>query len=407
METEALLSGEMREYAIYFVVKLILTILVFTLWMLMVPFLIWAERKVVADIQIRLGPNRVGPYGVLQPIADAIKLVFKEDITPALADRWIYTLAPAMLMVPAFLALAVIPIGGAIHIGPRSFAIQIMGFYKGPGLYVPELDAGILLVLALSSLGVYGIVLSGWSSANKYSLLGGMRSSAQMISYELPLGVALVGALLLAGTLRLDGLVQAQAARGIWFIIPQFLGFAVFLVSGTAEVNRAPFDLPEAEQELIGGYHTEYSSFRFAMFYMAEYINMVTISAVAVTFFLGGYRLFANGFAWIQPIWFALKLVAVLYFLMWVRGTFPRVRFDQLMRMGWKASLPIALFNLLITAVALTFFPRSNTLVLSIASPVLAVVGFFALSYVIAERLARLTRERPRRATERCGAEVR
>ncbi|HOK55528.1 MAG TPA: NADH-quinone oxidoreductase subunit H, partial [Armatimonadota bacterium] len=275
------------------------------------------------------------------------------------------------------------PIGGMVTIGERSFTLQIMGEYRGPnGFFVPELDAGILLSLALSSLGVYGVVLAGWSSANKYSLLGGMRSSAQMLSYELPLGVALVGPLLLASSLRLNEVVNAQSNFGIWFIIPQFVGFIIFLMSGTAEVNRAPFDLPEAEQELIGGYHTEYSSFRFAMFFMAEYLNMVTISALAVTFFLGGYRLFTD-IVWLQPIWFALKLMLFLYLFVWIRGTWPRVRYDQLMALGWKVSLPLALINLAITAVVLAYMPERAMLALTITSIVLITIAYYGSSYNI------------------------
>lgn len=395
----------MPEIVIFILIKLALVIVVVTLWMLMVPLLIWLERKVIADIQVRIGPNRVGPYGLLQPIADAIKLMMKEDTTPELTDKWIYSLAPAMLIIPALLAIAVIPIGGTVTIGERSFALQVMGHYSGPGLTVPELDAGILLVLALSSLGVYGIVLAGWSSANKYSLLGGVRSSAQMLSYELPLGVALVGPLLLAGTLRLDGIVEAQARYGVWFIIPQLLAFVVYIMSGTAEINRAPFDLPEAEQELIGGYHTEYSSFRFATFFMAEYVNMVTISAIAVTFFVGGYRLFMNDIAWLQPIWFVLKLMVFLYVFIWVRGTLPRVRYDQLMKMGWKISLPIALGNLLVTAIIIILFPRWMILVLSVTSVILALALFFGLSSAIKRSLGRARYQRGRRLFETEGAE--
>jgi NADH-quinone oxidoreductase subunit H len=391
----------MPEILVYILIKLILVIVVFALWMTMVPVMIWLERKVIADIQVRIGPNRVGPFGLLQPIADAIKLVMKEDLTPGRADKWIYSLAPVMLMVPAILAMAVIPIGGVVHIGPRSFALQIMGYYSGPGLVVPELDSGILLSLALSSLGVYGVVLSGWSSASKYSLLGGMRSSAQMLSYELPLGVSLIGPLLLAGTLRLSGVVEAQHRLGVWFVVPQFLAFVVFLIAGTAEVNRSPFDLPEAEQELIGGYHTEYSGFRFAMFFMAEYLNMVTISALAVTFFFGGYLLPFNGFVWLQPVWFALKLLAVLYFFIWMRGTFPRVRYDQLMKMGWKSLLPLAIINFVITAAVRIFFPRWELVALTVMSVAITIVAFFALNAISARGMAKLAHERPRRAAER------
>lgn len=379
----------MPEIVIYIIIKLILVIVVFTLWMLMVPMMIWLERKVIADIQVRIGPNRVGPFGLLQPIADAIKLILKEDITPARADKLLYGIAPAMLMIPAILAIAVIPIGGTLTIAGRSFALQIMGEYRGPGgFYVPELDAGILLVLALSSLGVYGVVIAGWASANKYSLLGGIRSSAQMLSYELPLGVALVGPLLLSGTLRLNGIVDAQGAAGIWFIVPQLVAFAVFIISGTAEANRAPFDLPEAEQELIGGYHTEYSSFRFAMFFMAEYLSMVTISAVAVTFFMGGYRLFTD-IVWLQPIWFALKLMLFLYTFIWIRGTWPRVRYDRLMAMCWKVTLPIALVNAGATAAVIALFPARPTFVMSVLSVIMGISGFFLFSYLFVRGIRR------------------
>jgi NADH-quinone oxidoreductase subunit H len=380
----------MPELFIYILIKLALVIVIFALWMTMVPLLIWLERKVVADIQIRLGPNRVGPFGLLQPIADALKLIMKEEVTPGEVDKWVYRLAPMMMMVPALLSIAAIPIGGNVTVAGRTFALQIMGEYRGPGgFYVPELDAGILLVLALSSLGVYGVVLAGWSSANKYSLLGGMRSSAQMLSYELPLGVSLVGPLILAGTLRLTGVVEAQWSPYIWFVVPQFLAFVIHLMSGVAEVNRAPFDLPEAEQELIGGYHTEYSSFRFAMFFMAEYLNMVTVSAISVTFFLGGYKLFFNDIGWLGPVWFAGKLIAVLYFFMWIRGTWPRVRFDQLMSIGWKGTLPLALANVLITAAILAFAPSKPTLVLSIASVILGALAFFGISYAVSYDLRR------------------
>jgi NADH-quinone oxidoreductase subunit H len=390
----------MPELLIYILIKLALVIVIFAMWMTMVPVLIWMERKVVADIQIRLGPNRVGPFGLLQPIADAVKLMFKEDVTPREVDTWVYRLAPMMMMVPALLAIATIPVGGTVHVGVRSFALQIMGRYDSPTLHVPELDAGILLVLALSSLGVYGVVLAGWSSANKYSLLGGMRSSAQMLSYELPLGVALLGPLIMAGTLRLTGVVDAQARYHIWFIIPQFLAFIIYLMSSTAEVNRAPFDLPEAEQELIGGYHTEYSSFRFAMFFMAEYVNMVTVSAISITFFLGGYRLFFNDFAWTQPIWFAAKLLAVLYFFMWIRGTFPRLRFDQLMSLGWKVSLPVALVNVFVTALLLGLFPGRPVLALTVASVVLGSAAFFGFNHAIRYGLARKIEKRQRQLRE-------
>lgn len=325
----------------YIVGMLIKIVLVLGSVLLTVAYLTLLERKIVADIQVRWGPTRVGPYGLLQPIADGIKLFFKEDIVPKDADRAIYTLAPALAFVPALLSFAVIPFG--------------------PKLYITDINIGLLYLLAVSSLGVYGIVLAGWSSNNKYSLLGGLRSAAQMLSYELSLSLSVIGVLMHAGSLSLVDIVKAQTGAmelfGIvpiprWFIFTQPLGFFIFLICGVAETNRAPFDLPEAESELVAGFHVEYSSMKFAMFFMAEYTNMVTVSALATTLFLGG---------WMGPflppvIWFLIKVFVFLFLYIWLRATLPRLRYDRLMRFGWKVLLPMALANVLVTGTVMVLW---------------------------------------------------
>lgn len=302
-------------------------------------YMTYIERRVIARMQNRIGPNRAGPFGLLQPVADGLKLLFKEEIIPAQVDRLLYNLAPAMSVMVALLAFAVIPVGDTITLFGRTIP-----------LYLANVNIGILYVLAISSLGVYGIVLGGWASNSKYSLLGGLRSSAQMISYELALGISLIGVLMLAGSLSLVDIVNAQ--KGVWFIVLQPLGFLIYAIAAVAETNRAPFDLPEAEQELTAGYHTEYSGLRFAMFYMAEYVNMITVSAIATTMFLGGWR---GPFLseTLGPLWFSLKVLILLVIFVWVRATFPRLRYDRLMRFGWKVLLPLSLANVMITAIAL------------------------------------------------------
>jgi NADH-quinone oxidoreductase subunit H len=362
------------------IISVVKALVVFVGLLTMVPVLIWMERKVIADIQIRIGPNRVGPFGLIQPLADAIKLLFKEDIVTRGADRFVYFLAPAASMIPAIIAFSVIPFGDQVTILGHRILLQ-----------VADVNVGILYILALSSLGVYGIVLAGWSSNNKYSLLGAIRSSAQMVSYELPLGMALVGPILLTGSLSLRQMVEAQSHAGVWFIVPQFLGFSIYLVSAFAETNRAPFDLPEAEQELTAGYHTEYSSFRFALFFMAEYVNMVTVSAVATTIFLGGWHGPFTNIVILQPVWFLAKIFAILYFFMWVRGTLPRLRYDKLMKFGWKALLPIGLLNLMITAAVKVLAPKSVIPVMSVISIGLAVVGVIILAVIKARSLRDLS----------------
>lgn len=291
------------------------------------------ERRLLGKFQIRYGPNRVGPFGLLQPLADGIKLIFKEDFVPARVDLVVYWLAPAISMVVALFVYAVIPFGPEITI-----------FGRQVPLYLADVNIGILVVLAASSVGVYGIILGGWSSNNKYSLLGSLRSSAQLISYELALGLAVIAVVITAGSLSLVEIVKAQ--ERVWFVALQPLGFVMFLIAAVAETNRAPFDLPEAEQELIAGYQTEYGGFKFAMFYIAEYIAIVTMSALATTLFWGGWQ----GPVLPPLVWFALKTFAFIFFFVWIRATLPRVRHDQLMAFGWKVLVPLGLLNVVITA---------------------------------------------------------
>jgi len=310
------------------------------------------ERRVIARMQARLGPNRAGPSGLLLPLADGIKLVFKENVVPDGADRRVFFLAPALSVVVAIVTFAVIPVAE-----PLTFAWR--GVSHTVPMQMAEINVAVLYVLGMSSLAVYGIALAGWASNNKYALLGGMRSAAQMISYELAMGLSLVGVVMLAGTLSLKEIVDQQQ---LWpFVVLQPLGFLIFAVTAVAETHRAPFDLPEAEQELVAGYHTEYTGMRFALFFMAEYIAMITVSAIAVSVFWGGYRLpcapgtplaFLCDPPWIVgPVVFTLKVMAGLFVFVWLRATLPRLRYDRLMDLGWKVLLPLALLNVAVTAV--------------------------------------------------------
>ena len=302
-------------------------------------YLTLMERKVLARIQVRIGPNRAGPYGLLQPVADGVKLLFKESIIPAKADKVIFVLAPLITVIPALIINAVLPWGRTVTI-----------FGREVSLYVADINVGLLYVMAVASIAVYGVTLAGWSSNNKYALLGGLRAAAQMISYELALGLSLLGPVLLAGSLSLVDIVEAQ--RGMWFIVYQPLAAIIFFITSVAELNRAPFDLPEAEQELTAGYHTEYSGMKFALFYMAEYVKMITVSALFAVLFLGGYLgPFESQYPWLGPIYLFLKILLGLYVLIWLRATLPRFRYDQLMRLGWKVLFPLALFNVVVTAV--------------------------------------------------------
>lgn len=305
------------------------------------------ERKALGRIQVRIGPNRAGPGGWLQPVADGVKLIFKEELIPAKADRLIFILAPVITVIPALVIMAVIPFGGTVTIFGREVALSIAG----------DINIGILYIAAFTSISVYGLVLAGWSSNNKYATMGGLRSSAQMISYELALGLSWVGPIMLAGSLSLNDIVETQSRIG-WFAILHPIGFIIFLIASLAEVNRSPFDMPEAEQELTAGYHVEYSGMKFALFFMAEYIKMIAISAIAATLFLGGYHgPFVDQFPWLGPIYLFLKIFILLFGQIWVRATLPRFRYDRLMAFGWKILLPLALANVFLTAVLMILFP--------------------------------------------------
>jgi NADH-quinone oxidoreductase subunit H len=313
-------------------------VVVFFALLILVMLLIWMERKVIADMQTRVGPMRAGPRGVLITLADGIKLFFKEGITPALADRPVYLLAPVIAMLPAFLAFAVIPFGTGVTLFGREVPFQIA-----------DLSIGILWILAMSSLMVYAIVLAGWSSGSNYPLLGGVRSSAQMISYEIGMALAIVAVVMYSDTLRMSEIVASQDR--IWNVIPQFPAFVIYLVCGLAETNRPPFDLPEAETELVAGYHTEYSGIKFAMFYLGEYLNTVTVAAVATTLWLGGWRGPApDVLPWLWPLlWFLLKVLVIVYVYIWIRATLPRIRYDRLMAFGWKLLIPFGLLWVMLT----------------------------------------------------------
>jgi NADH-quinone oxidoreductase subunit H len=315
--------------------------------------MVYAERKVAAYLQQRVGPTRTGPAGLLQPIADVVKLLFKEELRPQAADPLLFYLAPIIAATAAFAAFAVVPFGGST---------TLFGLLSEPlPLHVADVNVAVLVVFAITSMGVYGIVLAGWSSNSKYSLLGGLRSSAQMISYELSYGMALAAVLLMANSMSLRDIVNAQSGSlfGIpqarWFLFFQPIGFLVFFTAGIAETNRAPFDFPEAEQELVAGYHTEYSSMSFGMFFLAEYINMVTVSAVATDLYLGGWW-FPFVPEWLGWLAFLVKISALLFFYIWMRWSLPRYRYDQLMTFGWKVLLPVSVLNLIATAAIVLYF---------------------------------------------------
>src|SRR5438067_8200823 len=332
--------------------QIVLTLFVFFMLLNSAAVMVYVERKVAALLQQRMGPYLVGPKGLLQPLADVIKLMFKEELRPKAADAFLFALAPIISATCAFAAFAVVPFGAET---------TFFGLLDEPmKLQVADVNVAVLVIFAIASMGVYGIVLAGWSSNSKYSLLGGLRSSAQMISCELSYGLALAAVIMLAGSLSLREIVMNQAGAW-WHVIPKWyvflqpVGFFIYMTAGVAETNRAPFDFPEAEQELVAGYHTEYSSMSFAMFFMAEYINMVTVSAVATDLYLGGWHgpLLPEYLGW---IWFLLKVAALLFFYVWMRWTLPRYRYDQLMRFGWKILLPIAVVNLLATAAGVLYF---------------------------------------------------
>lgn len=331
-----------------------------------IMYLVLAERKILGFMQVRTGPNRVGPWGLLQPIADVMKLLVKEDVMPTRAIRWAFVLAPCLVVAPALIIFSVIPFGPS--------AERTGGEYN---FFITDVNIGLLLVVALATIAVYGIILGGWGSNSKFSLLGGLRSAAQMISYEVPQGFALIVPLLMAGTMSLNGIVEAQIDQGVWFVFKYLplglVAFFIYLVAGVAESNRNPFDLPEAESELVAGFHTEYSGMRFALFFLGEYANMIAVSTLAVTLFFGGWtRPFPNvealsflDLAFLPAgvaglLWFALKLFVFLFFYIWLRGTFPRYRFDQLMDLGWKWMLPVALSIVAATGLMRLAFPGAG-----------------------------------------------
>jgi NADH-quinone oxidoreductase subunit H len=304
-------------------------------------YLTFYERKALARIQVRIGPNRAGPGGWLQPVADGVKLLFKEELVPAQAYRIVFILAPIITVIPAFVILAVLPWGTSITVFGREIS-----------LYLTDINVGVLYIVSIASISIYGIVLAGWSSNNKYAMLGGLRSSAQMISYELALGLAFIGPILIAGSMSLLDIVEAQ--RPIWFVVYQPIGALIFMIAVLAEVNRAPFDMPEAEQELTAGYHTEYSGLKFALFFMAEYIKMIAVSAIAATLFFGGFHgPFVDQLPILGPVYLFIKIMLLLFVMIWVRATLPRIRYDRLMAFGWKVMLPAALINVMLTAFVL------------------------------------------------------
>jgi len=332
----------------------------FVVVLLVVAYTVLAERRILGFIQGRLGPNRVGPGGMLQPFADLLKFILKEDIVPDKSTRFVYFLAPVIATMAALMTMIVYPFGPETRIPFTDITIPLV---------IAHFDVGLLYVLGITSVGVYGIMLAGWSSNNKYSLMGGLRASAQMISYELALGLSLIGVILLAGTLDLAQIVELQSGwhGSRWFIIFHPLGFITYFIAAIAETNRVPFDLPEAETELVAGFHTEYSAMKFALFFLAEYINMFTVSMLATTLFLGGWNvpfadvIFGRGtflFGLVGAIGFLLKVIFFLFVYIWIRGTLPRFRFDQLMNFGWKILLPFALLSIFLTSTLLFLFPN-------------------------------------------------
>jgi NADH-quinone oxidoreductase subunit H len=322
----------------YILIAVVKVLVVFTAMMLIVAYMTLMERKVLGHMQVRYGPNRVGPFGLLQPIADGLKLFFKEDIIVPHANRLIYIFAPTVIVITALVSYAVIPFGDSF---------TILG--QKVDLVVADVNVGLLYLFAISSLGVYGVAMGGWASNNKYSLLGAIRSAAQMISYELSLGLSVIGVLMITGSLSTVQIVEAQSK--VWFIVYQPLGFIIYLISAVAECSRTPFDLTECENELVAGYQTEYSSMKFALYYLAEYAHILVVSSLAVTLFFGGW----HGPFLPPVIWFLIKVFIFIFFFIWVRATFPRFRYDQLMKFGWKVLFPLALLNIMITAVVIVF----------------------------------------------------
>ena len=327
-------------YAEPWYVQIIKSVVLFAVALQIVPMVLLAERKLLGRFQGRYGPNRVGPFGALQPMADIIKLATKEQFRPSTAVPFLFTLAPIISIFTAIAAFAIIPFGDVADI----FGTQV-------GLYGIDVGIGVLYVFAFGAIAFYGLMLGGWASGSKYSFLGSMRAAAQLISYEVAMGLSLVGVLMTAGTLSLTGIVEAQ--EGMWYVVPQFVGFLIFTVAGFAETNRAPFDLPEADAELVAGYNTEYGGAKFASFFFAEYVNILVVSGIAVTMFLGGWMLpfGIDPPGWVDPLVVFAKLFVFVFFFIWIRATLPRLRYDQLMSFGWKVLIPLATVNALVTAI--------------------------------------------------------
>jgi NADH-quinone oxidoreductase subunit H len=342
-------------------------------------YLTWYERRALARIQARIGPNRAGPFGLLQPIADAVKLIFKEELVPGKADKILFFWAPIITMVPSIIIAAVIPFGPVVNL-----------FGRPVSLAVADINVGVLYLASIASIAVYGIVLAGWASNNKYAMLGGLRSSAQMISYELSLGLMFVTAIIMANSMNLNDIVNQQT--DVWYVVVQPVGALVFLIVTLAEVNRAPFDMPEAEQELTAGYHSEYSGMKFALFFMAEYQKMIAISMIAATLFFGGYREFwflqgtifsVDTYWWLGPIYLLIKVVILLFFMIWVRATWPRIRYDRLMAFGWKVLLPLSLGIAFLTATGILLADQYKNQLYYWSIPVFSIViGLFTVAMV-------------------------
>lgn len=334
----------------YYIAMVAKVLVAFVFVLLTVAYATYAERKIIGHMQVRLGPMRTGWHGLLQPIADGVKLFFKEEIIPSQASKFAFLIAPLVALIPAFISFAVIPFGGTIELFGYQVPLQIAAYYDQAGQQVFDINVGVLYILAMASLGVYGVVLAGWASNSKYSLLGGLRSAAQMVSYELAAGLAIVAVFMLSESLSLHKIVADQAG-GAWYAFKQPLAFVIFFICSLAEINRTPFDLPEAETELVSGFITEYSSMKYAMFFMAEYANMITVCAVTTTLFLGGWHGPAFLPGW---FWFVAKVYFLIFCCMWIRATYPRYRYDQLMRLGWKVFLPLTLVNIVVTGIVVT-----------------------------------------------------
>jgi NADH-quinone oxidoreductase subunit H len=364
-------------WPIFILVSIIKVALIFFIVMTAAAYTVWLERKLIGRMQNRWGPTRVGPFGLLQPMADGIKFILKEDLTPPYVHKTLFVLAPMIALIPALLPVSLVPVGGAITVHGVTTPLELTGVMANGA--PADINIALLLILGITSVGVYGIALAGWSSNSKYALLGSLRASAQMISYEVSLGISLVGVLLIANSLSLREIVNQQA--GTWFpgvpvlqliprwnVFPQIIAFFTYVIAGYAETNRIPFDLPEAETELVAGYHTEYSSMKFAIFFIAEYANMFTVSCIATTLFLGGWHapLNISAPAFLPPIaqalmpvfWFVLKVVAFIFVYIWIRGTLPRFRYDQLMSFGWKFLFPLALANVVVTSFVVAYFAK-------------------------------------------------